>query len=167
VNVSHSGTLDVKEIMMKGRLLVLLACISVALVGCGGSSDSNSPFQGDFQGTYQATNIDEHGTAQISIDQFGGVSGIGHSDVTGENIDIGGTIQNNGDITGDFTVNGQNNPFGGNLQYDQNGNLSGPINVTTQNGVIRDQFVLTPGPAKKKVKPTGSTLTGKKRLYSR
>jgi len=131
-------------------ILLIIILFSIALIaGCGGSSGGNNPFTGDYQGDYHATNVSESGVVDMTIDSAGGVIGTITDNSNGVTEDIHGTIQDNGDFTGDFSDPTGSDPFGGNLAYDQNGHLKGEVNVTTASGVIRDQFDLAPVHAKR------------------
>lgn len=126
-----------------GAFVLLLMLVAA---GCGGSNDFVSPFQGDYQGTYHATNISDDGTVTMSVDQFGNVTGT--LTANGSNVvgDLNGSIQDNGDFTGNLTTGQNDYPFGGNLLFEANGNLTGPVNISVPsapNGVEDTQFTLT------------------------
>lgn len=133
---------------MKGFLIGIIAVVCLMAAGCTGSG-GNSPFEGAYQGTFNATNANDSGTAHITVDADGNVFGTVTESGTGGSAEVRGVIQDNGDFTGDENFSGGSDPFGGNLQFDNHGNLSGQVNVTTNAGVLREQWVLTPVTAKR------------------
>ena len=130
---------------MKAVLTSLLCVLCLIVVaGCTGSGNS-SPFEGSYQGTFSASNdATDNGTVHMNVDGDGNVFGTVTENATGGSAEVRGVIQDNGDFTGSENFSGGSDPFGGNLLFDNQGNLSGPVNVTTSGGVLRETWVLTP-----------------------
>jgi len=131
---------------MKGIYLALTLSACALFAGCAGSGDNTSRFEGNYHGTYHSTNVVDDGTVDLSVDQCGGITGAIVANSDGSTADLTGSIADNGDITGDFDTGATADPFGGNLDFDNAGDLTGPINVTTANapnGVERMNWDLT------------------------
>lgn len=149
----------------------IAACLGV-IGGCGGGSDFfPSPFEGGYQGSFDSSNTSDQGTVTMAVDKNGQLSGtfVDNGSTPAVTLDISGVIQDNGDVTGDLTNSSDDFPFGGNLAFDNRGNLSGPVNITvTGTGVIHATFDLTPvakkkfgtrlAPTPNAVKPTAKAM---------
>lgn len=135
--------------MRQFRVAFALLVGSGVLIGCGGGGDNGftaSPFRGNYQGTFTSSNSADAGTLTMAIDQNGQLRGTlvnnGVNPPATEN--ISGVIQDNGDLTGDLTHGAYDYPMAGNLGFDINGNLSGPVDIRISNlSTVHSVFSLT------------------------
>jgi hypothetical protein len=88
------------------KLIPLSLLSALIVIGCGGSSTpTTSPFSGAWSGNYQVLpGASQVGTASITIDSAGNVTGTGRNTTLGINFNISGVIRNNGSLSG--TVSG-------------------------------------------------------------
>lgn len=110
-----------------GRALALVACFG-SLLGCGGSGLPVifSLFEGDWAGDWVSGSAD--GTADISINENGNISGTMHSDTTGEDATVVGSIQNDGDVSMTVTFTGEAPEGGsGNLSFVSGDTIAGTV----------------------------------------
>ena len=145
---------------MKGVVLALIGALClIVMAGCTGDN-GGSPFQGSYQGTFSASNDpNDNGTIHMSVDSDGNVFGTATENGTGGSAEIRGVIQDNGDFTGDENFSGGSDPFGGVLAFDNQNNLSGPVNVTVSGGVLHETWVLTPVTGKRAKAGAAATTT--------
>lgn len=98
-----------------GRAIAFLA-VAFVLNGCGGGGIvAFSLFSGTWAGTWTGG---ADGTANLSINDNGIISGTMHSNGTGENGTVTGTINNNGNVGMTVTFPGESPESGtGNFTY--------------------------------------------------
>ena len=124
----------------------MAACLGLS--GCGGGSDqfSGSAFEGNYQGTFTSNNSGDYGSVSMSVDRDGNARGtlVNNGVSPSSTQDLQGTIQDNGDFNGDLAGSSNDYPFAGNLGFDTNGDLSGPVNIRISNSSsVHAEFVLT------------------------
>lgn len=115
--------------MRKLSITALLLLIT-ALAGCGGGGGAStpSPFSGRWVGIF-TSNDGGTGTADISIDAKGGVTGTTYDNVVSMGGQVKGTITNAGIVNLNITYT-STVPWSGIMTIQNNGRLGGAVSVT-------------------------------------
>jgi len=114
-------------------MLVLFVAMALGLAGCGGgggggsdaSSTGSSPaqFAGSYNGTYSGGDT---GTWSVTVDNSGNISGTTHSNYSGSNYAISGTVNSSGSASMTAGTVSDGATFSGTI--DGTGKLSGSWN---------------------------------------
>ena len=126
---------------LRKRLTAAVAASSMsifALAGCGGgggndnnsSTPTNSPFVGNYIGTFNTTNP-QSGTLNVTVATNGMLTGSGHNNTVGQNETISGSITNVGAVNVNFTYPTFSASASGTVAVASNGHLAGTL---TQSG---------------------------------
>lgn len=123
--------------------LLLLAIVALLVAGCGGSRRlsllDDSPFEGQFSGTWEAPAAETTGTANITILPNGTITGTAQRNGSNDVGTINGQIANNGTVTGtvqfpEETLSTVNGTWGFNAENQLVGDLT--QTVGTQSFVV-------------------------------
>jgi hypothetical protein len=88
---------------VKKHTYLLSALLILGSFGCGGSGTTaitDSPFEGSWSGAFTIPANSNVGTASVSIDETGAVTGTARNTTTSSNFTITANIANSGAITG-------------------------------------------------------------------
>ncbi len=123
------------------RLTTAVAAASlgaVVLAGCGGgggnndssSTPTNSPFAGNYVGTFNTTNP-QSGTLNVTVATNGTLTGSGHNNTSGQDETVSGSINNAGTVNVTFTYPTFSASASGIVAATSNGHIAGTL---TQSG---------------------------------
>ncbi|MDN3693330.1 hypothetical protein QWZ06_14060 [Chryseobacterium tructae] len=120
------------------KKLFLLLLTAFLFIGC--SSDDNETiydYVGTWSGTYEGG---DKGVWNFVVDKKGKVSGTMHSDVSNDNFNISGTLNNTGDLVGTVGLPSKGE-FKGKLNLDKkaNGSWSNTLPTPAQYGTWKGE----------------------------
>lgn len=135
---------------MKAIYFLLLCATSFLLVGCGGgggggSEVSNSPFAGQWRGTWASPSTDDAGTATITVATNGAMTGTMHNNRTGNDGTMNATAKNSGSVSGKAQYPGSD-PIGlsGTVTINGSGHLIGNLTQSISGANYPLSFDLQP-----------------------
>nr|WP_315028052.1 hypothetical protein [uncultured Chryseobacterium sp.] len=123
--------------MKKFFLLFLTAFL---FIGCSSDDETIYDYVGTWSGTFEGG---DKGVWNIVVDNTGKVAGTMHSDTTGENYNIAGSLSNSGDLNGTVGLPAKGE-FKGKLTIDKtnktgNGSWSNALPTPAQYGTWKGQ----------------------------
>jgi hypothetical protein len=119
--------------MSFGKLKTAIGALCLVLAGCGGggTGPSNSAYEGSFSGTY-TQNSNTTGSFSGNVQQNGNVNFSLTNTTNGQTSTVTGTVEPNGDFTGDVTADGTQVGLVGNFNLVSGGHMT--ANLVESNG---------------------------------
>lgn len=135
--------------VLKNRIstIAVLGLVLFASLGCGGSGGGGgvnpnpSPFAGTWKGNWVAQSIAHSGTANLTVNANGQVSGTVKDLTVNANGTLSGSISGSGVVNATVVYSGVNSSLSGNLTR-QGDQLSGTLTQTQGGNSIPVAFAL-------------------------